>query len=100
MGGGAGDCKAFVIEQAFDFEDQVDVFLPIHAVAVWALYRLEDGKFAFPVAQHEGFQFGEAACFADAIKLLLGGGFPFRAGGPPAWAALLVTSLPVCPPSH
>ncbi len=96
MAAGAGDCKAFVIEQALDFEDQVDVFLPIHAVAVWALYRLEDGKFAFPVAQHEGFQFGEAADFADAIKLLLGGGLRCGAVVLHAWSGLLVTILPVC----
>src|SRR5260370_37837186 len=38
------------------------------------LDRLEHGKFGFPIAQHEGFQFGEATNFANAIEPLLAGG--------------------------
>src|SRR5882762_9617299 len=74
MSASAGDGKAFVIKQALDLEDQVNIFLAVHAMPIRALNRLQHGKFAFPVAQDKRFQFGEAADFADAVKRLLGGG--------------------------
>src|SRR5579859_747094 len=74
MAASSGDGETFVVEQALNFEHQVDIFLAIHAMSGRTLDRLEHGEFAFPIAQDEGLEFGEAADFADAIELLLGGG--------------------------
>src|SRR6266404_2925406 len=70
----AGNGESFVVEQALDFKDEIDIFLAVHAVAVGGFYRLEHGKLCFPIAQHERLELREAADFADAIKTLLGGG--------------------------
>src|SRR5260370_26668053 len=74
MPASAGNRKAFVIKQALNLEDQVNILLAVHAMPIRALDRLQHGKFAFPVAQDKRFQFSEAADFAAAVKLLLGGG--------------------------
>ena len=50
---GANDGEAFVVEQALDFEDGFDVFATVEAMAAGTFYRLERGKFGFPVAQDE-----------------------------------------------
>jgi hypothetical protein len=52
---GADDGEAFVVEEALDFEDCFDVFATIETMAAGTFYRLERGKFRFPVAQDESF---------------------------------------------
>src|SRR5258705_1898009 len=49
MPASASDSKAFVIKQALDLENQVDILLAIHAVPIRALDRLQHGEFAFPI---------------------------------------------------
>ena len=66
MAAGAGNREAVFVEQTLDFENRVDVFTAVEAVAGGGLYGLERGDFLLPVAQDEGLRPGEAADFADA----------------------------------
>src|SRR5579864_1858165 len=68
MAARSGDCEAFVVEQALDFEDGFDVFAAVHAVAAGALHGLQRGEFGLPVTQDERFGGGQSADFADAEK--------------------------------
>src|SRR5215471_11137874 len=84
------DGEAFIVEQALDLEDQVDIFLAVHAVAARTFDRLEHGEFRFPIAKNEGLELSEAADFADAIELLFSGGLCCGAGvGHSCWFAIL-----------
>ena len=67
----AGDGESFLVQQALDFENGLDVFAAVEAMAVGALHRLQHGKFGFPVAQDEGLGGRQAADFADAEEALL-----------------------------
>jgi hypothetical protein len=62
----AGDGEALFVEEALDFENSFDVFAAVKAMAAGALYRLQHGKFGFPIAQDEGLCGRQAADFADA----------------------------------
>src|SRR5580692_1927368 len=62
----SGDRKTFFVEQAFDFENGLDVFAAVEAMAAGALHRLQHGKFGFPIAQDEGLGGRQAADFANA----------------------------------
>ena len=44
----AGDCKAFVVEQALDFENRLDVFAAIEAMSAGTLHRLQAWEIRFP----------------------------------------------------
>jgi len=61
--------ESLVVKKTLDLENQINVFLAIEAMAAVALHRLEHGELRFPIAQHEGFQLGHAADFADAVKV-------------------------------
>jgi hypothetical protein len=52
---GADDGETFVVKKTLDFENGFDVLAAIEAMAAGAFYRLERGKFCFPVAQDESF---------------------------------------------
>src|ERR1700690_26303 len=66
----AGDSETFVVKQPLDFENRLDVFAAIEAMAARALHWLKRGEFGFPVAQHESLGSSDAANFADAKQAL------------------------------
>jgi hypothetical protein len=68
---GASDGEAFLVEQAFDFENGFDVVATVEAVAAGTFHRLQRREFGFPVAQDEGLRSRQAAHFANAEKALL-----------------------------
>ena len=47
---GADDGETFVVEQALDFKDGLDVLATVEAMTAWTFYWLKRGKFRFPVA--------------------------------------------------
>src|SRR5580704_10416181 len=63
--------EAFFVEQALDFENRLNVFAAIEAMAAGTLNRFEHREFRFPVAKDEGFRRRQAADLADAEKALL-----------------------------
>ena len=62
----AGDCKTFFVEQALDLENGFDVFAAVETMPAGTLYRLQHGKFSFPIAQDEGLGSRQAADLANA----------------------------------
>src|SRR5262249_49043193 len=78
-----GDGKAFVIEQALDLEDQVNIFLAIETMAARAFDRLEHWELGLPIAQHKRVQVRYAADFANSVQAgFVGGSFcGFLSGG-------------------
>ena len=50
---GARDREAFIVEQALDFENGLDVFAPVETMPARAFHGLKCGKFGFPIAQHK-----------------------------------------------
>lgn len=52
---GADDGETFVVEQALDFKDGLDVLATIEAMAAGTFQGLERGEFRFPVTQDESF---------------------------------------------
>jgi hypothetical protein len=52
---GADDGETFVVEQALDFKDGLDVLATVKAMAAGTFHRLKRGKFRFPVTQDESF---------------------------------------------
>ncbi len=77
----ARDGKSFVIQEPLDQEHCIDVFSPIKPVSLRALHRLQRGEFCFPVPQNKGLRIGDAADFADAIKILFCGDFLMAVSG-------------------
>src|SRR5450432_1649864 len=71
---GPGNRESFVVEQAFDLEHHVHVFLAIHAVSAGTLHRLQHGELGLPVAQDKRFQLRQSGDFPDAIQSFFGSG--------------------------
>src|SRR5882762_6348482 len=65
--------ESFVVEQALDAEDHVDIILAVKPKAAGTFHWLEHGEFGFPVAKDERFQIRQAADFADAVEFSLRG---------------------------
>ncbi len=61
----ARDCKTFVVQQALDGKDRVDIFTAIQPVPLGAFHRLQHGKLRLPIAQHKWLGGSQAADFAD-----------------------------------
>jgi hypothetical protein len=81
MFAGTDDGEAFVVEQALDFVDGLDVFAAIEAVAAGALDGLQHRKFGLPVAEDECLGVGDAAHFANTEESFFFHGVPFRSWG-------------------
>src|SRR5258705_4407232 len=67
----ARDRKPFVVEQALDHEDGVDVLAAIQSVAFRAFYRLQHGELRLPVSQDKLLRAGHAADLADPEQVLV-----------------------------
>src|SRR5712671_3784786 len=67
----ARDCKTFVVEQAFDHEDGVDVLAAIQPVPLRAFYRLQHGELGLPIPQDELLRPGHAADLTDPEQVLV-----------------------------
>src|SRR5579875_1041404 len=72
MFAGPRNGESFLVEEALDFENGLDVLAAVQALARGALHRLKRGKFGFPEAQNESLGARQAAHFADAEQTLFG----------------------------
>ena len=93
MAASAGDGEAFVVEQALDVQDGVDVLAAIEAMALGAFHRLQHRELGLPIAQHEGLGVGQAADFANAEETLAGANSGANSGSNSKWPLSDIASL-------
>lgn len=77
MFAGAFDGEALLVEEAFDFEDEFDVFAAVLALVGAGFFGAEAVELGFPIAEDVGFNAGEAGDLAYfEIELIgdVGGG--------------------------